>query len=115
MAVNNSRRSRLKMSIRRKISGTADRPRVSVYRSNSSIYGQVIDDLKGHTLTAVSAVEAGVKGNVTVASSKEVGKKLGEKAVAAGVSEIIFDRNGYKYHGQVKAFAEGLREAGLKF
>lgn len=111
----NSRRIRLKKSIRSKISGTAEKPRLSVYRSNKSIYGQVIDDTKGHTLASISSIDAGVSGNVNIESSKEIGKKFGEKVKGAGVNEIIFDRNGYKYHGQVKAFAEGLREAGIKF
>lgn len=110
-----TRKLRLKMSIRRKVSGTAERPRLSVYRSNKAIYGQLIDDLKGHTLVAVSSAEVGLKGNVNVDNSKSVGKALADKAVAAGITDIIFDRNGYKYHGQVKAFAEGAREGGLKF
>lgn len=111
----NSRKERLKKSIRRKVSGTAQRPRLTVFRSNTSIYGQLIDDLKGHTLVAISASEAGVSGNVKVENSKEIGKKLGEKAISAGINEIVFDRNGYNYHGKVKAFAEGVREAGVKF
>ncbi|MDH5382274.1 MAG: 50S ribosomal protein L18 [Cyclobacteriaceae bacterium] len=114
-STNSTRRVRLKKGIRRKISGTADIPRLSVYRSNRAIYGQLIDDLKGHTLVAVASAEIGKKANVNIESSKEVGKALAEKATAAGISSIVFDRNGYKYHGQVKAFAEGAREGGLKF
>lgn len=108
------RRKRIKLGIRRKISGTGNRPRVSVFRSNKGIYGQIIDDIKGVTLAAASSFEIGKeKNNVEV--SKEVGKKLAEKAKAAGVETVIFDRSGYPYHGKVKAFAEGAREGGLKF
>ncbi|MEP0368946.1 MAG: 50S ribosomal protein L18 [Cyclobacteriaceae bacterium] len=108
------RRARIKKGIRRKISGTGDIPRVSVFRSNKAIYGQIIDDLKGITLAAASSVELNQK-SITVESSKEVGKKLAEKAKAAGIDSVVFDRNGYPYHGRVKAFAEGAREGGLKF
>ncbi|RED99480.1 50S ribosomal protein L18 [Marinoscillum furvescens] len=108
------RRKRIKLGIRRKISGTSTRPRVSVFRSNKAIYAQVIDDIKGVTLAAVSSYELGKeKNNVEV--SKEVGQKLAEKAKAAGIESVIFDRNGYPYHGKVKALAEGAREGGLKF
>lgn len=108
------RRKRIKQGIRRKISGTGTRPRVSVFRSNKGIYGQIIDDLKGVTVAAASSFEIGKERN-NVEISKEVGKKLAEKAKAAGVETVIFDRNGYPYHGKVKAFAEGAREGGLKF
>ena len=108
------RRKRIKLGIRRKITGTSTRPRVSVFRSNKGIYGQIIDDTKGVTLAAASSIEIG-KQNNNVEISKEVGKKLAEKAKAAGVETVIFDRNGYPYHGKVKAFAEGAREGGLKF
>lgn len=107
------RRARLKKGIRRKIKGTSDVPRISVFRSNKAIYGQIIDDLKGITLAAVSSKEVGAA--LTVETSKEVGKKLAEKAKAAGLDSVVFDRNGYPYHGRVKAFAEGAREGGLKF
>lgn len=109
-----SRRLRIKLSIRAKISGTADKPRLSVFRSNTGIYAQVIDDVKGHTLVAASSQELGlVNGNVS--NAKQVGVKVAEKALAAGISTVIFDRNGYLYHGRVKAVAEGAREGGLKF
>jgi large subunit ribosomal protein L18 len=115
MAFNKTnRRKRIKLGIRRKVSGTADIPRVSVFRSNKAFYAQLIDDIKGHTITAASSQEMG-KSAVNVEISKEVGKKLAEKAKAAGVEKVVFDRNGYPYHGKVKAFAEGAREAGLKF
>jgi len=108
------RRTRIKQGIRRKVSGTADVPRVSVFRSNKAFYAQLIDDIKGHTITAASSQEMG-KSTVNIEISKEVGKKFGEKVKAAGVEKVVFDRNGYPYHGKVKAFAEGAREAGLKF
>ena len=109
-----SRRLRIKLSIRAKISGTADKPRLSVFRSNTGIYAQVIDDVKGHTLAAASSQELGLA-NGNVDNAKQVGAKIAEKALAAGVSTVVFDRNGYLYHGRVKAVAEGAREGGLKF
>ncbi len=114
MAVSNSR-LRIKRGIRRKISGTSERPRISVFKSNAKIYAQIIDDEKGHTLFSASSAELGAKENTNIEKSKEVGKKLAEKAVAGGVTEVVFDRNGYVYHGKVKALAEGAREGGLKF
>lgn len=108
------RRARLKLGIRRKLNGTSERPRVSVFRSNKAIYGQIIDDVKGVTIIAASSKELGKEG-LTVEVSKEVGMKLAEKAKQAGVESVVFDRNGYPYHGRVKAFAEGAREGGLKF
>jgi large subunit ribosomal protein L18 len=116
MAFNkNFRRLRIKKSIRRKISGTDSRPRLSVFKSNTGIYAQLVDDLKGHTLAHASSKELGAKTNAVVTVSKEVGKKLAERAVANGVTEVVFDRSGYLYHGNVKALAEGAREGGLKF
>ncbi|MDF2158703.1 50S ribosomal protein L18 [Algoriphagus sp. CAU 1675] len=116
MAFNkNSRRLRIKQGIRKKISGTDSRPRLSVFKSNTGIYAQLIDDLQGRTLAQASSKELGAKENVNVSVSKEVGKKLAERAAANGVSEVVFDRNGYLYHGNVKALAEGAREGGLKF
>ena len=102
------------MGVRKKLSGTTDRPRLSVFRSNTGIYAQIIDDVKGVTLAAASSLELGKK-TVNIESSKTVGKKLAEKAVASGIQSIVFDRNGYLYHGNIKAFAEGAREGGLKF
>jgi large subunit ribosomal protein L18 len=112
---NTERRKRIKMSVRRKISGTSDRPRLSVFRSNKGIYAQIIDDVNGVTLVAASSNELGEKAKLNVANSKNVGKKLAEKAVSSGIQSIVFDRNGYLYHGNIKAFAEGAREGGLKF
>ena len=116
MAFNkSSRRLRIKRGIRRKISGTDSRPRLSVFKSNTGIYAQLVDDLKGQTLAQASSKELGSKENTNVAVSKEVGKKLAERAVANGVSAVVFDRNGYLYHGNVKALADGARDGGLKF
>ena len=109
-----SRRDRIRKGIRQQISGTPERPRLSVFKSNKNIYAQLIDDLKGHTIAAASSLEMEVV-NATVDTSKNVGTRLAEKAKEAGVQEVVFDRGGYKYHGQVKALAEGAREGGLKF
>lgn len=113
MAVSKSR-LRIKKGIRNKISGTAERPRISVFKSNKRIYAQIIDDEAGHTIVAASSADIG-DSNVNVELSKEVGKKLAEKAVASGITSVVFDRNGYVYHGKVKALADGAREGGLKF
>ena len=107
------RRLRIKRGIRKKISGTSDRPRLSVYRSNKAIYAQAIDDTTGTTIAAISSSELGMK-SFNIASSKEVGKKLAEKMKESGVDQAVFDRNGYAFHGNVKALAEGVREGGLK-
>ena len=114
MAVSKSR-LRIKRGIRNKISGTAERPRISVFKSNTRIYAQIINDENGHTLVSASSSELGATKNTNVELSKEVGKKLAEKAVASGITEVVFDRNGYIYHGKVKALADGAREGGLKF
>ena len=111
---NRERRERIKKGVRKKISGTNERPRLSVFRSNTGIYAQIIDDVKGVTLASASSVELGKK-TVNKENSKDVGKKLAEKAVASGIQSIVFDRNGYLYHGNIQAFADGAREGGLKF
>ena len=90
-------------------------PRLSVFKSNRAIYAQVIDDTNGQTVVAADSRQVGIKGNVTVEDSKKVGMKLAEVAKAAGISKIVFDRGGFKYHGQIKALAEGAREGGLNF
>jgi large subunit ribosomal protein L18 len=110
-----AKKLRIKRGIRRKVSGTAERPRLSVYRSNTAIYGQLIDDKNGQTLSSASSQELGKFKSVNVERSKEVGKKLAEKAKANGIESVVFDRNGHIYHGNIKAFAEGAREGGLKF
>ena len=111
------RRQRIKNRIRKIVSGTEARPRLSVFRSNKEIYAQIIDDVTGKTISAASSREkdiAAAKGNKTEKAAL-VGKALGEKALKAGVETISFDRGGYLYHGRVKSLAEGAREAGLKF
>ncbi|MDE0472584.1 MAG: 50S ribosomal protein L18 [Ekhidna sp.] len=109
-----ARRKRIRLGIRRKISGTTERPRASVFKSNKAIYAQLIDDISGKTLASASTKEIGREGlNIEIA--KEVGKKLAENAKEAGIKAVIFDRAGYKYHGRVKSLAEGAREGGLKF
>lgn len=115
MAGKIGRRERIKFGVRKKISGTAERPRLSVFRSNTAVSAQLIDDIKGITLASVSTRELGAKANNNQDNCKTAGKKIAEKAIAAGVKEIVFDRNGYLYHGKIKAFAEGAREGGLKF
>lgn len=110
------RRARIKKSIRKKIQGTQERPRLCVYRSNKEVYAQIINDLSGETLVSASSKDKGFKtdGNkVDVAVA--VGKAVAEKASKAGIESVVFDRNGYLYHGRVKALAEGAREGGLKF
>jgi large subunit ribosomal protein L18 len=109
-----NRRAKIKRRIRKKVSGTAQLPRLTVFRSNKQIYAQLIDDSKGETLAAVSTTELGLKG-VKIDNSKEVGKKIAEKATEKGILACVFDRNGYLYHGNIKAVAEGAREGGLKF
>jgi large subunit ribosomal protein L18 len=108
------RRTRIKRAIRAKIAGTAERPRLTVYRSNSAMYAQVVDDLSGKTLfSATSFVNGKVNNNIE--ASKKVGTAIAEKAVAAGITKVVFDRNGYLYHGRIKSLAEGAREGGLQF
>ncbi len=108
-------RQRIKRRVRAQITGTTERPRLSVFRSNEHIYAQLIDDLKGHTIAAASSKADGVGGESRVETGKLVGQRLAEKAKEAGVERVVFDRNGYRYHGRVKALAEGAREGGLKF
>ena len=113
--IKSARRERIKKGVRKKITGTTERPRLSVFRSNKAIYAQIIDDIKGVTVTAASLMEVNEKARLNVETSKEVGKKLAEKALSSGVVSVVFDRNGYLFHGNVKALADGAREAGLKF
>ena len=102
--------------VRGKISGTAERPRLSVFRSENNIYAQIIDDVAGNTLVSASSVEKGFEGNGgNVAAAKEIGSKIAERALAKGIEEVVFDRGGYIYHGRVQALADGAREGGLKF
>ncbi|MEM1041920.1 MAG: 50S ribosomal protein L18 [Bacteroidota bacterium] len=108
-------RMRIKRRVRAKISGTGERPRLSVFRSNNNIYAQLIDDLEGHTLAAASSLDENVSGGNPTEVGKAVGQRLAEKAKEAGVETAVFDRNGYRYHGRIKALADGAREGGLKF
>ena len=111
------RRQRIKNRIRKVVSGTSAKPRLSVFRSNKEIYAQVVDDVTGKTISAASSRDkdiSSVKGNKTEIAAL-VGKSVAEKALKAGVESISFDRGGYLYHGRVKSLAEGAREAGLKF
>ncbi len=111
------RRSRRRLRVRKKVFGTPDRPRVSVFRSNKHLYAQVIDDINGLTLTAASSVDEsiGSADETGVEQARRVGQLLAERARQCGVKEVVFDRSGYKYHGRVKALAEGAREKGLQF
>lgn len=109
------RRKRIQLRIRKKITGTAARPRISVFRSNTQIYAQIIDDVAGKTLVAASSLELKGAKEPKASIAVKVGKALAEKAIAAGIADVVFDRGGYLYHGRVKALAEGAREGGLKF
>ncbi len=115
----NANRLQRHKRVRRKISGTSQRPRLCVFRSANNIYAQIIDDTKRVTLVAASSLEAEVKSAVNHTGNKEAAKKVGElvakKAVEKGITEVVFDRGGYLYHGRVQELAEGAREAGLKF
>ena len=112
----NTQRLKRHARVRAKISGTTERPRLAVYRSNANIYAQIIDDTKGVTLCSASTVEAGFEGiGSNKEAAKKVGKKIAEKALAGGITEVVFDRGGYIYHGRVSELAEGAREGGLKF
>ena len=117
----NATRQRVHDRIRKKVQGTAERPRLNVYRSLNHIYVQLIDDLNGVTLASASTVEGrkDKKGSKTtggnVASAKEVGKAIAERAKQKGITKVVFDRGGYIYHGRVKALADAAREAGLQF
>ena len=102
--------------VRSKVEGTPQRPRLNVYRSESNIYAQVIDDVNGTTLCSASTVEKGFEGNGNnAAAAKKVGLAIAERAKAKGISAVVFDRGGYIYHGRVKELAEGAREGGLEF
>jgi len=108
-------RDKRRVRIRAKIRGTKERPRLSVFRSNKHIYAQLIDDYGGETLTAASDLELKTASGTKTKIAAEVGKVLAEKAGKLGIKKVVFDRGGYKYHGRVKALAEGARQGGLKF
>ena len=112
----NKARLRRHRRVRGKISGTAQRPRLNVFRSSSNIYAQVIDDVTGTTLCAASTVEKGFEGSGgNKEAARKVGKKIAEKAAEKGITNVVFDRGGYIFHGRVKELAEGAREGGLSF
>ena len=120
MAEKKGAEDRRKARVRRAIKKAANgRPRLSVFRSSKQIYAQIIDDVRGHTVAAASTLETDLKGKLktgaTVDAAKEVGKLVAERAVAAGVKQVIFDRSGYLYHGRVKALADAAREGGPDF
>ncbi len=111
----NVARQRRHRRVRARVAGTADRPRLAVYRSLTQIYAQVIDDKTGRTLAAASSLDAKDSKAKRADAAKAVGAKIAEKAKAAGVNEVIFDRGGYRYHGRVKALADAARSSGLRF
>jgi large subunit ribosomal protein L18 len=116
----NNNRLRSKIRIRKKISGTSEKPRLSIYRSLNNIYGQIIDDTNGKTLASASSLSKEIAEDIKsakgkTAKSKLVGKLVAQKAVEQKITTVVFDRNGFRYHGRVQAFAEGAREGGLKF
>ena len=114
-----AQRRRVHARVRTRVSGTPERPRLCVYRSLGHIYAQIIDDRSGRTLVSASSVDKetkkNLKGGGNVASAKAIGKNIAERAKAAGIVKVVFDRGGYKYHGRVKALADAAREAGLQF
>jgi large subunit ribosomal protein L18 len=109
------RRTRRRRRIRGKLTGTAERPRMSVYRSNRGIFAQLVDDESGRTLASVSWIEPGLRGLKSMEMAAKAGELLAERARSAGVEACVFDRGGYKYHGRVKALADGARSGGLTF
>ena len=111
----NKTRQRRHMRVRNKISGTAECPRLNVYRSNKNIYAQVIDDVAGVTLVSASTLDSEVSGNTKIEQAASVGKVVAKRAVEKGIKEVVFDRGGYLYHGRVEALAEAARENGLDF
>ena len=111
----NSTRDQRALRVRSKVRGSAERPRLSVFRSNRAIWAQIIDDSKGHTVASAASVNVTEKGLSKKDEATKVGKLLAEKAKAAGVAKVVFDRGPYLYHGRVKALADGAREGGLDF
>ena len=112
-------RKRKHIRVRKKVTGTSERPRLNIYRSNTNIYAQLIDDRKGITLVSASSLEQTIKekhsNGSNVATAKEVGKLVAARAIEKGIENVVFDRGGYIYHGRVKSLAEGARETGLRF
>jgi large subunit ribosomal protein L18 len=112
-------RKRIHQRIRQRLAGSAERPRLNVYRSLNHIYAQLIDDASGQTIAAASTAQGGKKGDKrtggNVASAKEIGKQIAQRAQEKGIKKVVFDRGGYLYHGRIKALADAAREAGLEF
>ena len=119
MSTKHSQREKRRRRVRKRVQGTRERPRLSIYRSLSHIYAQLIDDVAGCTLISASTLDPELKGRVNgtanAQAAHEVGKLIGQRAVGAGHKKVVFDRNGYPYHGRVKSLADGAREAGLEF
>ena len=112
----NAMRMKRHVRVRGKVSGTPERPRLNVFRSNANIYAQIIDDVNGVTLVAANTLEKDFEGTTgNIEAAKKVGQIVAQRALEKGINEVVFDRNGYLYHGRVAALAEGAREAGLKF
>jgi len=115
----NAHRQRIHLRVRTRVTGTPERPRLCVYRSNGHIYAQVVDDRNGRTLASASSLDKDtrkdIKGGSNVAAAKVIGRKIAERTRAAGIEQVVFDRGGYMYHGRVEALAAAAREAGLKF
>ena len=109
------RRKRIKQRIRKVVNGTSERPRLNIFRSNKEIYAQLIDDASGKTILSTSSIKIEKEGKTKTDIAKEVGANIAQKAIEAGLNNVVFDRNGYLYHGRVKALAEGAREKGLIF
>ena len=108
-------RQRIHFRIRQKMQGTAERPRLNVYRSLNHIYAQIVDDAKGETILSASTLAAKKKTGGNVAAAKEIGKQVAERAIEKGIKRVVFDRGGYLYHGRIKALADAARAAGLEF
>ncbi|UWD34921.1 50S ribosomal protein L18 [Mycoplasma cottewii] len=108
-------RKRRHFRVRQKVSGTAARPRLNVFKSNTNFYAQIIDDTKGVTLVSASTLKMDLKNKANKEAAQMVAQEIAKKALAANINEVVFDRGGYLYHGKIKAFAEAAREAGLKF
>ena len=109
------RRAKIKRRVRKNITGTLEMPRLSIFRSNKEFYAQVIEDINGKTLCAASSLKLKTDGLTPTEVAKQVGAELAKKALDAKIESVVFDRNGFLYHGRIKAFADGAREAGLKF
>ena len=115
VATKPKQRLRRRRRVRAKVRGNAERPRLSVFRSNRGVNAQLIDDVAGNTLAAVNWTESDIKSLQSMEQAKRVGTLIAERAKAAGIEDVVFDRGGYRYHGRVKALAEGAREGGLRF